>query len=184
MPETTGSTPTTADLGTVAAGHWTVDPAGTSVRLRHKTMWGLATVKGAFGDVRGEAEVAADGSAHGSVTLGAASLDTENAKRDTHLRSADFFDADNHPEIVFTATGATPGEGGKVDVAGTLTVRGTTKPLAFTAQATEAGPDAVTLTAEVQVDRADHGLTWNQMGMLKGTAGLSLTLRFVRAAAA
>lgn len=169
-----------ADLNTVGAGRWTVDPAGSSVLMRHKTMWGLVTVTGPFGDVRGDGEVAADGTGHGTVTVRADSLVTGHDKRDAHLRSADFFDTENHPEIVFTATNATPsGDHTTVDVTGTLSVRGTTRPLAFTARPTEAGADAVTLTAEVEVDRTDFGLTWNRLGMLKGNAALSLVVRFV-----
>ena len=81
----------------VATGLWQLDPSATTVAVRQKTMWGLVTVKGAFTAVTGQGEVRADGSAVGTLTLRAASLDTGNAKRDTHLKSADFFDADNHP---------------------------------------------------------------------------------------
>ncbi|MFB7510289.1 YceI family protein, partial [Streptomyces broussonetiae] len=91
---------------TVETGTWQLDPSASAVSLRHKTMWGLVTVKGAFTAVSGAGEVRPDGSATGTVTLEAASLDTKHAKRDTHLRSADFFDADQHPEITFAVRGA------------------------------------------------------------------------------
>lgn len=142
-------------------------------------MWGLARVKGAFADVTGEGEVGADGSARGSVTLDAASLDTGHAKRDAHLRSADFFDTDHYPTLVFTADSATPDARGNVEVAGRLTVHGTTRPLVFSARTTESTATAVTLTAEIDVERADFGITWNKGGMIKGAATLSLTVRFV-----
>jgi polyisoprenoid-binding protein YceI len=75
---------------------------------------------------------------------------------------------------------ATRGADGTVQVAGDLTVKDTTRPLTFTARATELSADAVTLTAELQVDRAWFGLNWNQMGMLRGLANLTLTTRFTR----
>jgi polyisoprenoid-binding protein YceI len=172
--------PTAIALAEVTPGAWTLDPAASVVAFEHKTIWGLVTVKGVFAQVDGEAEVPAEGTAHGSVTVGAASIDTKHKKRDIHLRSADFFDVEAHPAIVFTASGVTPTGRDTVDVTGELTVRGVSRPLAFSARATEASNDAVTLTAAVAVDRADYGITWNQLGMLKGQAALALTLRFTR----
>ncbi|MFB6782073.1 MULTISPECIES: YceI family protein [unclassified Streptomyces] len=170
---------TTPSTESAATGSWTLDQDATTVALRHKTMWGLVNVKGAFTGVTGEGEVGADGSAHGSVTLDATSLDTGHAKRDAHLRSADFFDTDRYPTLVFTADSATPDARGNVEVAGRLTVHGTTRPLAFSARTTESTATAITLTAEIDVDRADFGLTWNKGGMIKGPATLALTVRFV-----
>src|SRR5215469_15656077 len=79
------------------AGSWTPDPARSAVGLRSKSMWGLAPVKGTFREVAGTGAVAPDGQVSGTVTVSAASVDTKIAKRDAHLRSADFFDAGNHP---------------------------------------------------------------------------------------
>jgi polyisoprenoid-binding protein YceI len=170
---------------------WTLDAARSSVTLRHKTMWGLVTVRGAFGDLAGSAEVGADGSARGRLEIGAASLDTGNAKRDKHLRSADFFNADAHPHIVVDLQRADlPGEAGRaghtgqagdtVTVTGQLTVAGVTRPLSFTATLAEVSESAVTLRAEAVVDRAEFGLTWNQLGMLRGPATVSVLARFTR----
>jgi polyisoprenoid-binding protein YceI len=167
----------------VETGLWQLDKTATTVAVRHKTMWGLVTVKGAFADVSGQGEVRPDGTAHGSVTLHAASLDTRNAKRDTHLRSADFFDVDNHPEITFSVRGAEAGQDDTVQVTGQLTVRGISRPQSFTAKATDAGADAVTLTAEFTVDREQFGMGWNQLGMLRGLTTVTATLRFTRTTA-
>ncbi|MFI0776614.1 YceI family protein [Streptomyces sp. NPDC021212] len=164
----------------VGAGRWILDPAGTTVRVRHRTFWGLVTVSGVFTGVSGEGEVPADGPARGSLTVDAASLDTRNAKRDDHLRSADFLDTDRHPEIVFVVSGAVPGEGAAVRVEGELTVLGNTRPLSFTARLTEATADAATLTAEVPIDRTDFGMTWNRLGMMPGAAAMTVTARFTR----
>ena len=70
-------------------------------------MWGLVTVRGAFGELAGSAEILAGGAARGRLEIGAASLNTKNAKRDKHLASADFFNAADHPSIVADLTSAT-----------------------------------------------------------------------------
>ncbi|NUS88646.1 MAG: YceI family protein [Streptomyces sp.] len=206
MPEPAATTP----LPVVQPGAWVLDPARTRVRLQHKTMWGMVTVKGGFTGVDGEGEVLPDGSASGTLTIDAASVDTGHAKRDAHLRSADFFDTDRHASLVFTAHRATPdprgaveiaGEltirgttrplaftahratpdpRGAVEIAGELTVRGTTRPLAFTATAPGATADGVTLTAELSVDPADFGLTWNKLGMMKGQTAITVEAHFIR----
>ena len=71
-------------------------------------MWGLVPVKGVFRQVTGEGTVSPAGQVTGRVAVAAASVDTKNEKRDTHLRSADFFDSDNYPDITFTVNQATP----------------------------------------------------------------------------
>ena len=164
----------------IEAGRWILDPAGSTVRVRHKTFWGLATVSGHFTAVSGEGEVLADGSARGTLTIDAASLDTRNPKRDAHLRGADLLDTDRHPEIVVVVSGAVPGEGAAVTVDGELTVLGRTRPLSFTARLTEATADAATLTADADIDRTAFGMTWNRLGMMKGAAALAVTARFTR----
>lgn len=168
---------------------WTLDAARSSVTLRHKTMWGLATVRGTFGDLAGQAEIGADGTARGQLEIGAASLDTGNAKRDKHLRSADFFSAAEHPHIVAVLqraelagrTGLAGGPGDQVSVTGQLTAAGVTRPLTFTASLAEVTEAAVTVRAEAEIDRAQFGMTWNQLGMLRGPATISVLARFTRA---
>lgn len=159
---------------------WTLDPARSSVALRAKSVWGLVTVRGAFGEVAGTAEILADGTARGHLDIGAASLDTKNAKRDRHLASADFFNAADHPSIVADLASATR-TGDRVAIRGTLTVAGVTRPLDFTATLADVGPAAFTLRAGgVVVDRADFGLTWNQLGMLTGPATVDVVAHFTR----
>jgi polyisoprenoid-binding protein YceI len=95
---------------------------------------------------------------------GRRSIDTKNKKRDERLRSAEFFDAANHPAISFTAKAVQP-SGDGVTVTGQLTVRGQTRPLAFDAVIAVPAASEVSLDAEVRINRADFGITWNQMGM-------------------
>jgi polyisoprenoid-binding protein YceI len=139
-----------------------------------------AGVRGTCTEVSGQGEVLADGSAGGSLTIGAASVDTGNARRDTHLRSADFFDADRNPSIVFTALRITPGADGTAEVNGDLTARGLTRPLTFSARVTEDTTGAVTLAAEVIIDRGRYAMTWNKLGMITGQATIAVTACFTR----
>ncbi|GAB2868089.1 YceI family protein [Streptomyces deserti] len=167
----------------VETGLWQLDTSASTVAVRHRTMWGLVTVKGTFAAVSGRGEVRPDGSAVGTLTLDVASLDTGSAKRDKHLRSADFFDADRHPEITFAARSAELRDGDQVHVVGQLTVRGISRPLSCTARLTEASADGLTLDAEFSVDRAQFGMGWNQLGMIRGLTTVTTTLRFTRATA-
>jgi polyisoprenoid-binding protein YceI len=150
--------------GGALAGEWVLDPRRSSIRLKSRAMWGLAPVTGVFREVTGNGTVPAAGEVSGVVTVAAASIDTRNARRDTHLRSADFFDTGNHPDLTVTVDGIRP-SGAGVAVTGALTVRGRTRPLSFDAAAAVHGDGEVCLDAEVHVNRADFGLTWNLMGM-------------------
>jgi polyisoprenoid-binding protein YceI len=161
-----------------------LDPATSAVTFSHKTMWGLVSVRGGFSDLSGTAEILADGSAHGRLEIGTASLNTKNRKRDEHLRSADFFHTAAHPTITVDVTQAVTSDGSTAQASGTLTVAGRTRPLTLAAKITEASDDSVTLTADMQVDRADFEMTWNQLGMLKGVAQVHVVATFVKAAAA
>ena len=145
------------------AGTWTLDTARSEVRLKSRSMWGLAPVKGVFREVTGNGTVSAAGEVTGTITVAARSVDTKNKKRDEHLRSAEFFDAANRPDITFTVDGIKPGNGG-VRVTGSVTVRDQTRPVSFDATVSSAGGETW-LDGEIQVNRADFGLTWNQMGM-------------------
>ncbi len=145
-------------------GTWTLDPSKSTVGLRSKSMWGLAPVKGVFRQVSGQGTVSPTGDVSGTVTVSAASIDTKMKKRDTHLRSDDFFDSDTYPDITFTVNQAKP-SGQGVTVSGSLTVRDRTRPVTFDAKVSVISDGEIALDAEVQVNRADFGLTWNQMGM-------------------
>jgi polyisoprenoid-binding protein YceI len=146
-------------------------------------MWGMVTVKGAFGGVTGEGEVQPDGTARGTITLDAASLDTKNRKRDEHLHGADFFDVERHPSLVFAVRNATVRQDDTVEISGQLTARGISRPQTVTARVTGATASAVTLTAEFTVDRSQFGMGWNQMGMLRGLTTVTATLSFTRTSA-
>ena len=145
------------------AGEWVLDPRKSSIGLKSSVM-GLIPVKGVFREVRGKGTVSADGAVSGTVRVSAASIDTENTRRDTHLRSTDFFDSDNNPDITFIVDGIRP-SGESVAVTGALTVRDRTRPLSFEAAASVLGDGEIWLDAEIHVNRGDFGLAWNFLGM-------------------
>jgi polyisoprenoid-binding protein YceI len=146
------------------AGSWALDAARSEIGLKSKSMWGMASVKGVFREVAGSGTVSAAGDVAGLITVAAGSIDTKNKKRDDHLRSADFFDVANTPDITFVTEQVTP-SGETVTVAGTLTVRGRPRPVSFAARVSGFADGApVELDGELQVNRADFGLTWSPMG--------------------
>jgi polyisoprenoid-binding protein YceI len=145
-------------------GTWILDSSRSEVRLQSKSMWGLAKVKGVFRQVSGQGFITDEGDVTGTITVGAASVDTGNKKRDGHLRSADFFEADKYPDVTVVVDRVTPAGQG-VSVSGSLTVHGQTRPLTFGASVSSFESDEIWLDAEITVNRADFGLTWNQMGM-------------------
>ncbi len=145
-------------------GHWTLDPGRSSATLRSKSMWGLVPVKGTFRTIEGAGTISAAGDVTGSIALGAESLETKNSKRDTHLRSADFFHSEKFPQITFSVEKVVPADEG-VTVSGALTVRDRSRQISFPATVEAAGDGDLALDAAVAVDRSEFGLTWNQMGM-------------------
>jgi polyisoprenoid-binding protein YceI len=160
----TSSTPQELLRDGKLAGSWTLDAAKSEIRLKSKSMWGMAAVKGVFREVTGSGTVSATGDVSGTITVAAGSIDTKMKKRDDHLRSADFFDVANTPDITFAAEQVTPSDAG-VTVTGTLTVRDRTRPASFAARVSGSDEARVELDGELQVNRTDFGLTWNQLGM-------------------
>jgi polyisoprenoid-binding protein YceI len=157
----TSPDPSLADLAPFA-GTWTLDPARTSILFHTKAMW-ILKVKGTIQALEGGGTVGDDGGLSGTLVLDAASVDTGNKKRDAHLRTADFFEVDTHPTMTFTAADARPNPAGRVEVTGTLTIHGQSRPITVEADVQVAGGSA-TVSAEVDIDRAAWGLTWSKMG--------------------
>jgi polyisoprenoid-binding protein YceI len=176
---TPGATSRLAD-GT-AAGSWVLDSAGSSAEFRVRHFWGAITVRGTLRPLAGEAAVSPDGTVTGRISFDARSLDTGHKQRDKHLRSADFFHAEQHPQAVLTVTSARPAGPDELECQGTLNVAGHTRLVTFTAHIQEATGQAVTLTAELQIDRAEFGMTWSPLHMASMTALGTVKARFTRA---
>jgi polyisoprenoid-binding protein YceI len=164
----------------VLQGHWVLDPAGSTAEFRVKHFWGAITVHGRFDRLEGEATVDAAGTISGQLTMQAGSVNTKNSRRDKHLRSADFFNAENHPSVVLTVTEAEPQGDGDIAVKGTLEAAGRSAPVSFTAHAEITGEDTVTLRADLEVDRTVFGMTWSPLGMAAKEAAGTVVARFVR----
>ena len=161
------------------AGDWVLDPRRSSIRLKSRSVWGLVPVNGVFREVSGNGTISRDGRASGTLTVAAASIDTGNTQRDTHLRSADFFDSGNCPDITFTAERIRP-SGAGVAMTGALTVRGRTRALPFGLAVSSPGDGEIWLDAEVRVNRADFGLTWNRLGMVSPITTATIHAVFTR----
>ena len=161
------------------AGEWGLDTRNSRIQLKSRAMWGLVPVNGIFREVSGNGTVFPDGQVSGTITVATASIDTKNTRRDTHLRSADFFDSANHPDITFAAD-RIRSSGQRVAVTGALTVRDRTRPLSFDAAASVQGDGEIWLDAEVRINRADFGLTWNPMGMVGVNNTLTIHAAFTR----
>ena len=147
----------TADLSRFT-GTWKLDPQETSIAFRTKAMWVL-TVKGTIKALSGDAAIGSDGGASGTLVIDTASVDTNNKKRDEHLRTDAILGATTHPTMVFEATRAHPDGGGLMEIHGTLTVRGRAQPLILLAQIS-GSEDSATVSTDVEIDRRLWGITW------------------------
>lgn len=151
----------------MAKTKWTLDQAHSAVDFSIKHMM-IANVKGSFKsfDAVIEADTADLTTAELSFTVDLASIDTRNEDRDNHLRSADFFDVENHPKLTFTATNIVSKGDGEYDVTGDLTLHGVTKSETITVTYEGSGKDPwgaekAGFSADGVLKRSDYGLTWN-----------------------
>jgi polyisoprenoid-binding protein YceI len=151
----------------IATGTWTADPAHSSFGFSVRHL-GIATVRGTFGEFEGK--IVLDGDLADAKVTGsakAASIDTSQPDRDTHLRSADFFDAETYPELTFESTSLTEVDEETFEITGDLTMHGVTKPITLKAvlQGTEVDPwgnDRVGFEITGQLERSDWGMKFNQ----------------------
>ncbi|HST41192.1 MAG TPA: YceI family protein [Conexibacter sp.] len=155
-----------ATVTSVPTGTWNVDPAHSEVGFQVKHM-GIATVKGKFKEFAGSLTIGEDGTATASGTVQVASVDTNEAQRDEHLRSPDFFDAATHEQITFTSTEITPVDDETFKITGDITIHGITKPI--TLEAVVEGSDVdpwgntrVGLTITGQINRGEFEMKFNQ----------------------
>ncbi|MCC6222529.1 MAG: YceI family protein [Thermoleophilia bacterium] len=146
-------------------GVWHVDPAHSTVEFQVKHMM-IATVKGRFTGFEGSLHMD-EGGPKLAGTIEVATLDTHETGRDEHLRSPDFFDAAEYPEIRFRSTLIEPASAERFRVVGDLTIKDVTRPVEL--EATLSGPgrdpwgnERVALEVRGGIDRKDFGLTWNQ----------------------
>jgi len=160
-------------------GSWTLVPGESSVRLKAKAMWGIVPVKGTFSELAGSAAVATDGGVTGRLEVKSASINTKMKKRDEHLPSDDFFACDRFSDIVFEIDQVTSTTSG-LTVEGRLTVRERTIRLEFPAFVTDLGSGQMGIDTELQVDRAELGLSYRGKGATKMNNELIIHAVFAR----
>jgi polyisoprenoid-binding protein YceI len=152
---------------TTAAGTtWKIDTAHSSVEFAVKHMM-FTTVKGRFLDVGGTIrfDPADPAGGRADITIATASIDTREAQRDAHLKSADFFDVERFPAITFKST-RIEGTPESFTMTGDLTIRDVTRPIALGVTFEGSGRDPwggerAGYTATGRLNRKDFGLTWN-----------------------
>lgn len=168
-----------------ATGTYAIDPSHSEVGFvaRHAM---VTKVRGAFRSFEGSGFFDQEDPSKSQVTLTiqAASVDTGNADRDGHLRSNDFFDMENHPQITFASTSVEPAGEDGYRVTGDLSLRGVTKPVTvdfeFMGTATDPfGNHRLGLEGSVVVNRKDWGLNFNAALDTGGVlVGEKVTLNF------
>ena len=166
-----------ADLAQVTQlATWAIDPAHSTAEFSVKHMM-ISTVKGRFGVISGALQF--DGSdlttASAQATIDVSSVSTDQAQRDAHLRSADFFHVDEHPTITFRSTGVEHVEDDAYRVPGELTIHGVTRQVTldvtYEGQITDPyGNRRAGFAAETVLSRKDYGLTYNAVLEAGGVA--------------
>jgi polyisoprenoid-binding protein YceI len=153
----------------MAIERWEIDSSHSSVHfsVRHLV---IAKVRGTFARWSGTVQVP-DGDfskATVAVTIDASSINTGVEDRDAHLKSPDFLDAAQYPELRFVGKRVQPRSGSEIDVVGDLTIKGITREVVLNVEPYGQAKDPwgnvrVAFTAKTSIDRKDFGLTWNQV---------------------
>lgn len=151
-----------------AVSQWQIDPAHTQVQFEVKHMM-FAKVRGRFEELEGTLALDLDDPEASSVevVIAADSITTGQEERDEHLRSPDFLDAEDYPELKFRSTSVEGLGGDEFRVTGDLTIRGETREVELDVTRHGSGTDPwgnerIAFGATTKIDRRDFGLTWNQ----------------------
>ena len=173
---------------------WSIDAGHSAVHFGVRHMM-FTKIRGRFTRWSGELRLDPSElpSSRVEVTIDAGSIDTGDAQRDAHLKSADFLDVERFPEVTFRSTKVEDLGEGKLRVSGELTIRGVTRPVVLDTEYAGRvkdpwGNDRAGFAARAAIDRTDFGLRWNQTletgGLLVGNkVEIELELEAVAAAA-
>ncbi|MFV1357399.1 YceI family protein [Mycolicibacterium fortuitum] len=145
----------------LTAGTWVIDPVHSSINFSVRHLM-VSKVRGSFETFSGAITVAEDGTPSVSATIDVNSIDTRNEQRDAHVRSADFFDAENYPTATFVSTGVRP-DGDDYIVDGDFTLKGVTKPVSLKLEYNGVNPGmgqgaVAGFEASVVLNRKDFGI--------------------------
>jgi len=186
--------PGAASVPPAATGSYSVDKTHSEVgfQVRHF----VSKVRGGFADFSGSIRIDAEKpeASHVEFTVKVASIDTKEPKRDAHLKSPDFFDAEKYPEIRFVSRKVVPAGEARYDVTGDLTMRGVTKevtlPVIFTGFVkTPFDDERAGFETSLTLNRKEFGINWNkaldQGGYVLGDdVAISINLETVKVKAA
>ena len=156
-----------------SAGTWTAVADQSAVTAKSKSFWGALPVKVRFTEFTGDGQVTAPQTAFGRLDIKVASLRTGIAKRDDHLRSADFFEAEKYPDISVVVTGANAVDTDTVDLRAQVTIKGTTKKVDLKTKVTPVGDGGMRLATQATLNRQDFGVDGNMMGMIGDNVTIS-----------
>ena len=150
-------------IGVHAASRYQLDAVHSTVGFVVKHML-FSTVRGKFNDVRATAQIDEKSGSLSSVNteISVASVDTDNAKRDGHLISDDFFNTERYPTITFESTSIVPEANGNYRVDGILIIRDVSKPITLEGKMLEMMLGRVAFEAAGQINRQDFNVTWNK----------------------
>jgi polyisoprenoid-binding protein YceI len=172
---------------------WNIDPVHSTAQFKVKHMM-ISNVKGEFTKITGKLELN-----HSDITkshvegfIDAATINTREPDRDTHLKSADFLDVEKFPHLSFKSTQISKNGDGELSVEGDLTIHGVTRKAVFEVEGPSPptkdpwGNTRIGLSATTRVNRKDFGLNWNTVleagGILVGEeVSISLDVEFVKA---
>lgn len=151
----------------MAKTKWNLDPTHSELGFKVKHMM-ITNVSGSFGSFNANVETEDDdfSTANIEFTIDVASINTGNEQRDGHLKSGDFFDVENHPQMKFVSTGVAKKGDNEYEISGDLSLHGVTKPATFKAENGGSGKDPwgnhkTGFTLEGKIKRTDFGLNWN-----------------------
>jgi polyisoprenoid-binding protein YceI len=156
-------TPSTPSVSDLATGAWRLDPARSSIEFHVPHFWGLITVKGHFERYEGTLDLQSEPAVE--LTIEADSLQTGNHKRDQHLRSADFFDIEHHPQVRFVSDTAAL-ENTTLKVRGRLHAAGRSIPLDLDATIHTVA-DGIEIEAVTHAPHRQLGMTWSPLGIAR-----------------
>lgn len=148
-------------------GEFAIDTSHSTVQFVARHMM-VSRVRGTFADYSGKIVVAEDPLASEvEVQIEAASITTGDEGRDTHLKSADFFDVEQFPQIRFKSHGVKPLKDGRFEVTGDVSIRDVTRSITLEVQFEGIGTDPwgtekIGFSTSIELDREEFGLTWNQ----------------------
>jgi len=176
-----------------SADAWQIDASHSSASFSVSHMV-VGTARGRIGGIAGTVTFSPKNitKAKVDVTLDAKTVNTDDEKRDAHLRSADFFDVEKHPKIRFVSKAVKKAKGGKWDIVGDLTMRGVTKEVVLTGTVSDVvkspwGKLVVAVSAATKINRHDFGVSWSKKldagGLVVGDeVTISLEIELNRAA--